>query len=38
MDGGVHRARTIDAVREKHGYDAVHFATTMERKKRRSAS
>ncbi|HZU82692.1 MAG TPA: DNA polymerase IV [Polyangiaceae bacterium] len=38
MDGGARRARTIDAVREKYGYDALHLATTTERSKRRSAS
>jgi DNA polymerase-4 len=38
LDGGARRARTIDAVREKYGYDAVHFATTIERKKRRSST
>ena len=38
LDGGARRARTIDAVRAKYGYDAVHLATTMERKKRRSRS
>lgn len=32
MDGGARRAQTIDAVREKYGYDAVHLATTVERK------
>jgi hypothetical protein len=37
MDGGARRARTVDAVREKYGYDAVHFATTTERKKRPGA-
>jgi DNA polymerase IV len=26
------RGRTVDAVREKFGYDAVHLATTIERK------
>jgi DNA polymerase-4 len=31
MDGGARRARTVDAVREKYGYDAVHLATTVER-------
>ncbi len=31
MDGGARRARTVDAVREKFGYDAVHLATTVER-------
>jgi hypothetical protein len=31
------RARTIDAVREQYGYDAVHFATTTERKRRAGA-
>jgi DNA polymerase-4 len=34
MDGGARRARTVDAVREKYGYDSVHFATTTERKRR----
>jgi DNA polymerase-4 len=34
MDGGARRARTVDAVREKFGYDAVHLATTVERKRR----
>jgi DNA polymerase-4 len=38
LDGGARRARTIDAVREKYGYDAVHFATTMERKRGRGGS
>jgi hypothetical protein len=33
MDGGARRARTIDQVREKYGYDAVHLATTIERKR-----
>ncbi|MBS2011681.1 MAG: DNA polymerase IV [Deltaproteobacteria bacterium] len=28
------RGRTVDAVREKFGYDAVHLATTIERKVR----
>jgi hypothetical protein len=32
MDGGARRARTIDSVREKYGYDAVHLATTVEGK------
>jgi DNA polymerase-4 len=32
LDGGARRARTVDAVREKYGYDAVHVATTMERR------
>lgn len=36
LDGGARRGRTVDAVREKFGYDAVHLATTMERRKRRS--
>ncbi len=31
FDGGDRRARTVDAVREKFGYDAVHLATTIER-------
>jgi hypothetical protein len=35
MDGGARRARTVDAVREKYGYDAVHLATTVERKRPR---
>lgn len=38
LDGGARRARTVDAVREKYGYDAVHLATTMERKRRRGGS
>jgi hypothetical protein len=33
LDGGARRARTVDAVREKFGYDAVHLATTVERKR-----
>jgi DNA polymerase-4 len=33
MDSGARRARTVDAVREKYGYDAVHLATTVERKR-----
>lgn len=32
LDGGARRARAVDAVREKFGYDAVHLATTVERK------
>jgi DNA polymerase-4 len=36
LDGGAQRARTVDAVREKFGYDAVHLATTVERKRPRS--
>jgi DNA polymerase-4 len=35
MDGGARRARTVDAVREKYGYDALHLATTVERGKAR---
>jgi DNA polymerase-4 len=35
FDGGVRRARTVDAVREKYGYDAVHLATAMELERRR---
>jgi DNA polymerase-4 len=31
FDDGVKRSRTIDAVRAKFGYDAVHLATTMRR-------
>jgi DNA polymerase-4 len=31
MDGGARRARMVDAVREKYGYDAVHLATTVDR-------
>ena len=31
FDGGDRRARTVDAVREKFGYDAVHLATTLRR-------
>ncbi|HEX8793960.1 MAG TPA: DNA polymerase IV [Polyangiaceae bacterium] len=38
MDGGARRARTVDAVREKYGYDAVHFATTTERNRRSRTS
>jgi DNA polymerase-4 len=34
LDGGARRARTVDAVREKYGYDAVHLATTVDRKTR----
>lgn len=30
--GGDRRGRTVDAVREKFGYDAVHLATTIERR------
>ncbi len=33
LDGGARRGRTVDAVREKFGYDAVHLATTVERKR-----
>jgi DNA polymerase-4 len=32
FDGGDRRARTVDAVREKFGYDAVHLATTLGRR------
>ena len=32
FDGGDRRGQTVDAVREKFGYDAVHFATTLERR------
>ncbi|HEY8074706.1 MAG TPA: DNA polymerase IV [Labilithrix sp.] len=35
FDGGVRRARSVDAVREKFGYDAVHLATTLDRGPRR---
>ena len=35
MDGGARRARTVDAVRAKYGYDAVHLATTVERERGR---
>jgi DNA polymerase-4 len=31
LAGGDRRGRTVDAVREKFGYDAVHLATTLER-------
>jgi DNA polymerase-4 len=31
FDGGERRGRTVDTVREKFGYDAVHLATTIER-------
>lgn len=31
FDGGERRARTVDAVRDKFGYDSVHLATTLER-------
>jgi DNA polymerase IV len=31
FEDGDRRARTVDAVREKFGYDAVHLATTLER-------
>ncbi len=31
FDDGDRRARTVDAVREKFGYDSVHLATTLER-------
>jgi DNA polymerase IV len=34
FDGGDRRGRTVDAVREKFGYDAVHLATTLERHQR----
>jgi DNA polymerase IV len=30
FDGGIRRGLTIDAVREKFGYDAVHLATTIK--------
>lgn len=33
FDGGVRRARTIDAVREKYGYHALHLAATMEHRR-----
>ena len=32
FDEGERRGRAVDAVREKFGYDAVHLATTIERK------
>jgi DNA polymerase IV len=31
FDDGDRRGQTVDAVREKFGYDAVHLATTLER-------
>jgi len=31
FDGGDRRGRTVDAVREKFGYDALHLAKTLER-------
>jgi DNA polymerase IV len=31
FDEGERRSRTVDTVREKFGYDAVHLATTIER-------
>jgi len=31
--GGDRRGTTVDAVREKFGYDAVHLATTLERRR-----
>jgi DNA polymerase IV len=34
FDGGDRRGRTIDAVRAKFGYDAVHLATTSMRRTR----
>jgi DNA polymerase-4 len=34
FEGGERRGRTVDAVREKFGYDAVHLATTIERRSR----
>jgi len=34
LDGGARRARTVDAVRAKFGYDALHLATTTERARR----
>jgi DNA polymerase IV len=32
FEEGERRGRTVDAVREKFGYDAVHLATTIERR------
>ena len=34
FDADEGRSRTVDAVREKFGYDAVHLATTIERRPR----
>jgi len=34
FEDGERRGRTVDAVREKFGYDAVHLATTIERRSR----
>jgi DNA polymerase-4 len=34
FDEGDRRGRTVDAVREKFGYDAVHLATSIERRAR----
>jgi hypothetical protein len=31
FDHGADRARAVDAVREKFGYDSVHLATTLQR-------
>jgi hypothetical protein len=31
FQAGDRRGRTVDAVREKFGYDALHLATTIER-------
>lgn len=33
LAGSERRGRTVDAVREKFGYDAVHLATTLERER-----
>ena len=34
FDRGPRRVRTVDEVREKFGYDALHLATTLERTRR----
>jgi DNA polymerase-4 len=34
FDGGGERTRAVDRVRDKFGYDAVHLATTLGRKRR----
>jgi len=35
FDGGERRVLTVDRVREKYGYDAVHLATTLRSRRRR---
>ena len=34
FDGGARRTKAVDRVRDKYGYDAVHLATTIARRRR----